>query len=305
MLDITSDLGLLEPSQRERTEIRPVGVRRASLARRLLREPFLHFLVLGTALFFLSHYLEERGRFTRILITKDSVHAIAENYRQQYGAYPTPTQLNTLVEGFIQEEVYYHEAQKLGLDQDDEIVRRRLVQKYEFLQQDLAIAANPSEADLRDYFRSHADHYRVPAIAAFSQVFFSVDRRGGDAARAAAATAAAQLNTAAVARAPNAGDPFPGPQNFPALSGEEAERVFGQGDLTAGLFHLTPGRWSQPLRSAYGWHIIHIDNFTPARAADFATVRDEVQRDFLEDARAARNTANYAQLRKRFVITRE
>jgi hypothetical protein len=223
----------------------------------------------------------------------------------QYGRYPTAAQLESLVDGFIREEVFYHEAQKLGLDQDDEIVRRRLVQKYEFLQQDLAIATDPSDADIKAYFEKHADHYRIPQTAAFSQVFFSVDRRGEASARAAAELAAGKLNAAGVDRAPEDGDPFPGPEDFPALSAEEAERVFGLGELTAGLFQLTPGHWSAPLRSTYGWHIIRMEAYTPSRPADFERVKEQVRRDFLEDARAARNEANYAQLRRNFEIVRE
>jgi peptidyl-prolyl cis-trans isomerase C len=305
MTQITGELPLLGHVEPGRIQGPRVAGRVATAWKRGLREPFVHFLLLGSALFCVSHWLEERSRFTRILITRDNVHAIAENYRLQYGRYPTPTQLESLVDGYVREEVYYHEAQKLGLDEEDEIVRRRLVQKYEFLQQDLTIAAEPAEADLRKYFQQHAERYRQPATVAFSQVYFSVDRRGDTAARAAAEAMAAQLNARGVSRAPDRGDAFPGPQDFPTLSAEEAERVFGQGALTNGLFQLQPGRWSAPLRSTYGWHVLHVDRYAPARPADFPAVQDQVRRDFLEDARAARNDANYADLRKRFEIRRE
>jgi len=273
--------------------------------RRYLREPFFHFLILGGGLFFFSHWLEQRSRFTRIEITQDVVRALAQNYHLQYGRDPTSSQLEAMVQGHIREEVLYHEAHRLGLDQEDEIVRRRLVQKYEFLQQDLTIAADPTDAELRAYFASHEANYRKPETVAFSHVYFSVDRRGEDEARAAAATEVAKLISTGRTRAADAGDVFPGPQDFPALSAEEAERVFGRSVLTESLLHLEAGRWSTPLRSAYGWHVIHVDSYTPSRSADFAAVKDQVRRDYLEDARTARNEADYARLRKNFEIVRE
>jgi len=276
-----------------------------STGKRWLREPFLHFILLGGALFLVSDYLEQRSRFTQIVISKDAVRGIADNYRLQYGHYPTDAQLEALVEGYTREEVFYHEAQKLGLDQDDEIVRRRLVQKYEFLQQDLAVADNPGDSDVRAYFLAHADRYTLPPTAAFSQVFFSSDRRGDENAKAAAFAAGLELNSRGVVRAPAEGDSFPGPEDFSGLSAEEAERVFGKSGLTEALFALTPGKWSVPLRSAYGWHIVRVEAYAPARTAEFDAVRDQVRRDYVEQLRAERNEANYAQLKRNFKIVRE
>ena len=304
MSEIAGDITLLTPAA-----ARVPRAGRSAVAgrwRRWLGEPFLHFLVLGGALFLVSHYLDQRGRYTRIVITPDTVASIAESYRLQYGRLPTTSQLESLTDGYIRDQIYYHEALKLGLDQNDEIVRRRLVQKYEFLQQDLAIDSAPTETQLQAYFQKHADRYRTPDTATFAQVYFSVDRRGETAAHEAARLAAQELNVAGVARAPEAGDPFPGPQDFPALSREEAGRVFGESAaLTDGLFHSPVGRWSAPLRSAYGWHIVHVDSITVSHAADFQTVKEQVRRDFIDDARSARNEANFAELRKHFEIVRE
>ena len=306
MTEIAGDIALLrQDSLVDVRQPRPASLVTAG-GWRWLREPFLHFLVLGGALFLVSHYLDERSRYTRIVITRDTIASIAASYRLQYGRLPTPSQLESLTDGYTRDQIYYHEALKLGLDQNDEIVRRRLVQKYEFLQQDLAIEAAPTDAQLEGYFQKHADRYRTPGTVAFSQVYFSVDRRGEAAAREAAESAAQDLNAGGVARAPEAGDPFPGPQDFPALAQDEAGRVFGEvSTLTHELFHQPLGRWSSPLRSAYGWHIIHVDSLAPSRPAELETVKEQVRRDFIDDLRAARNEADFADLRKNFEIVRE
>ena len=128
----------------------------------LVREPLLHFVLLGAAIFGLNHYFDERARFSRITVTQDEIRSLADNYRLQYGGLPTPQELQALVDNFIKEEILYRQAKKLGLDVNDEIIRRRLVQKYEFLQQDLATPVEPTESQLREYYRRHADRYLRP-----------------------------------------------------------------------------------------------------------------------------------------------
>jgi hypothetical protein len=274
-------------------------------AGRLLREPFVHFVLLGAALFFVSHYLEERSRFTRITITREQVQGIAENYRLQYGGLPSVQQLDALVNNFIREEIFYHEALKLGLDADDEIIRRRLVQKYEFLQQDLATPAQPTEAQLLDYYHGHLDQYRRPPTLTFTHVYFSPDGRGENGAREAAQAVASSLNLRGLTRAVDAGDRFPGPYDFTALSQDELGRVFGKEGLAQSIFDVEPNHWSQPLRSGFGWHTVHVSAHEPGRQAVFDESRDDVRRDYIQDERDRRNAETIAKLRKTFAVVRE
>jgi peptidyl-prolyl cis-trans isomerase C len=252
-----------------------------------------------------SHYLEERSRFTRITITSDQVRGIAENYRLQYGALPSPPLLDTLVENFVREEIFYHEALKLGLDQDDEIIRRRLVQKYEFLQQDLAAPAEPTDSQLREYYNQHLEHYRRPDTVSFTHVYFSPDARGEDGAHEAAREWATTLNDRRVSRAVDEGDRFPGTYDFSVLSREELARVFGQHGLAQSVFDVEPNRWSAPIRSGFGWHTVYVSARQPGRLATFEEVRGDVRRDYIEAERDRRNAEALAKLRKGFVIVHE
>jgi len=93
------------------------------LLARAVREPFLHFIVLGALLFGLGEYLEARANFSRITITRDAVAGIITNYQLQYGITPAGQQLDSLIDQYVREEVFYHEALRLGLDRNDEIIR--------------------------------------------------------------------------------------------------------------------------------------------------------------------------------------
>ena len=273
--------------------------------RRLIREPFVHFLVVGAVICGFQHYREGRNALSSITITQQQVHDIAERYRLQYGALPTSQQLSGLVEGYVKEEILYREALKLGLDANDEIIRRRLVQKSQFLLQDLAASSAPTESQLRQYYLDHSDQYLLPATVTFTHVFFPADALGESNAHKAAQSLADRLNLRGTSRAVDEGGRFPGPADFAAASAGELERVFGSDGLAKAIFTIEPQRWSAPLRSAFGWHTVFVTARQPARRPAFEEIRDRIRGDYLEAERERRNAEAFARLRETFKVTRE
>jgi peptidyl-prolyl cis-trans isomerase C len=279
------------------------GFRRA--ARWIAREPFFQFIVLGAMLFAASEYLEWRARVPRIEISRAQVEGIENNYRLQYGASPTPEQLRTLVDQFIQEEVFYREARRLKLDEDDEIVRRRLVQKYAFLQEDLAAAQDPTEAELQAYYRAHQKNYEIPERLTFSHVFFSVDRSHEEEARARAERALATLLRVQATRAPGIGDSFPGAVDYAGATPTQVRRAFGSSELSEEIFKASPGTWSGPYRSGFGWHLVYIAAHEPATVVPYEDAHEAVRRDALDALRATRNAQAYQRLETHYRVVVE
>ncbi len=271
----------------------------------MVREPFFQFVALGVLLFAASEYLEARANFARIEITRAQIEGIANNYRLQYGASPTAEQLDGLVDQFIKEEVFYHEALRLKLDRDDEIIRRRLVQKFEFLQQDLGTPQDPSEAELRAFYRSHTKNYAIPERLTFSHVFFSVDRSGEEGARVRAERVLAALNQQRLTRTPDSGDGFPGAFDFGGATPVQVRRAFGSSALSEAVFKIAPGHWAGPFRSGFGWHLVYVTAHEPAGVAAYEDARDAVQRDYTDAERGIRNAAALESLKKHFTIVRE
>ena len=173
------------------------------------REPFVHFILLGAAIFATSETIEHFTTQYRVVVGPDRVARLADTYRLQFGQQPTATEVKTLVDNYVREEIEYRESLALGLDRDDEIVRRRLVQKYEFLQQDLQSLEDPSDKTLRAWYAAHPDAYGQPATRSFTQVYFSPDHGGEDAAEHRAEAELKKLAASNVARAPNDGDALP------------------------------------------------------------------------------------------------
>jgi len=261
--------------------------------KRLSREPLLQFLALGLVIFAVAQWRDAERERRRIDVGPAVIQKLAATYQAQFGGPPDPAKLRALRDAYVRQEIYYREGVALGLDQGDEIVRRRVAQKYAFLSEDVGARASPSEAALQTYFQAHAQRYVEPARTAFRQVYFSDD--GGSA----PARAAAALPTLR-AGAPVRGDDFPGPQSTGLMAPDEIERLFGASEFSRTVATLPVGVWSGPYRSGYGWHLVRVDAREPARTPDFAQAREAVLDDYRQAAGAAANAERYRRLLARY-----
>jgi hypothetical protein len=268
--------------------------------RAILREPLAHFLIAGILIFAVSHWLEERSKRYVIDVTAGDVQRIANSYVQQYGALPTPGQLRTMIGNYVREEIYLREGLTLGLDKDDEIVRRRVAQKFDFLQQDMAVPREPSEAALHRWFDSHRALYAIPARRSFDHLYFAIDQRGEAAAKALADKALAALRAGGTAPA---GDTFPGPGVIRLLSQPDTNRLFGGSAFAKQVFTAPAGQWAGPFRSGFGWHLVRVSEAEPSHARGFDAAKADALIDWREADRQARNNGNYEALLKQYRVT--
>lgn len=268
----------------------------------LVREPLLHFFLVGLLLFVSAQAWRSSHDVRRILITPERVADLATKYRMQFGTAPNRRQLDDLVAGYVDEEVLYREGVAQGLDRDDEIVRRRVAQKTQFLQQDVP-PPEPSEVQLNAFFSAHAADYGQPPRYSFTHIYLSTQVGGDAGARARAMTALARLQAGAVPTAV-AADTFPDLNSYSAMSASETARIFGDSQLVASLPAAPVGRWYGPVRSAYGWHLVHVDAVIPAKSPDFSEVKEKVRADYFDDAHARANARAMAAARARYTVVR-
>ena len=153
--------------------------------KRILREPLLHFLLLGTAVFAVYGLVsrDSSDQPGNIVISAGQVAAMAEGFARSWQRPPSREELEGLIRDRVQEEVYCREAVTLGLDKDDTVIRRRLRQKMEFVSDDIAALAEPTDDELNAYLKAHADTFRVQRQFTFSQVYLNAERRGENLAR--------------------------------------------------------------------------------------------------------------------------
>jgi peptidyl-prolyl cis-trans isomerase C len=249
---------------------------------RLIRDPLLHFLLIGALLFLVSLIWQRFHDPHRIIVDQETIGRIAGDYSRRFGAPPSSDQLQMATAGYVQDEALYREGIAEGIARDDEIVRRRVIQKMRFLIEDTATVPAPSEAELREFYSANRQRYLLPVQVSFHHLYFTTDG-GDDHARQLAAAARAAIDRGEPG-ATERGDPFPDRSVFVDLSGDGIERVFGQSQFAAAIPTLPVGHWSQPMRSGFGWHLVYIDRRKPAVLQTFAAAKDRVASD-LTDAR--------------------
>jgi parvulin-like peptidyl-prolyl isomerase len=267
------------------------------------KEPLLHFLAIGALIFGLFALVnDDRGyeNKNKIEVTSADIERLSASWSKQWKRLPTGNELQGLVDSYIKEEVYYREALALGLDQDDTILRRRLMQKMEFLSNDLAELNTPDEAALNKYFLDNQEKYEQPAHVSFTHIYFSLDKRGAKAVEDAEKVLSG-LNTL---RAPERGDSFMMQYDFVQETPFEVARLFGE-EFAEQLFRLETNNWQGPIESGYGYHLVRISEKIDSRMPELASVIDKVRTDWMFEQRQKMNRDIYKRLKERYEIVIE
>jgi peptidyl-prolyl cis-trans isomerase C len=270
---------------------------------RILREPLVHFFAVGLLLLALAEHHNAKADLLRIVVTPERVRQLTDGYRAEFGSTPTPRLLAQLIDRDIDEEVLYREGLARRLDRDDAIVRRRVVQKMRFLEQDLVAQPEPDEARLTAYYQAHRAQYATPATVSFSHIFFAETEGNPDAAWLRAQSVLAELSDT-TARAPERGDNFPDLYDYAGFSAEQAKQVFGDSEISRRLFETSPGHWVGPVRSAFGWHLVRVQSAEPGKLLAFAAVRERVRADLIAADEAAANQRTFLALKARYTVVR-
>ncbi len=271
--------------------------------RRWLREPLLHFLVLGALLFVIFHFVKGSDGSTRaeIIVTAGTIRTLSENFQRVWQRSPTREELDSLLQEHIKEEIYYREAVALGLDRDDTIIRRRLRQKMEFLADGIGSMQEPTDQDLQTYLEKHPEKFRVESRYTFSHVYLNPDRRANSIQRDAAGILS-KLNSAGASVDPSQfGDSFMLGYYFSNQPESNVKRTFGD-QFAKHLVHLETGKWVGPVESGYGVHLVLISNRTEGEIPALSEVRNEVKRDWLSDQQKQMSGKFYKALRDRYTV---
>ena len=273
-----------------------------TVMRSWLREPLLHFLLIGAALFALYRTVGSQGNAPQeIIVSEAQVEALATNFARTWMRPPTAGEIRGLVDDYIKEEIYYREALALGLDRDDTVIRRRLRQKMEFVSDDSAAAREPTDAELAQFLHAYADRFADPPSLSFRQEVYSSERRG-ESATADARRALARVNAAPASRAAEpSGDPSLLPPQMTDVTSRDVANVFGEA-FAAELEGGALDRWIGPVESPFGAHLVRISSRTAGRLPPLAEIRPAVIREWQAAQRRATDDARYEALRSKYDV---
>ena len=271
---------------------------------KLLREPLLHFLIIGAGLFVLFNQVgdPEVGANNRIVITQTDLDRLAAVWLRRMGRPPTSQEREQQLDHFIREQVLYREALAMGLDQNDVIVRRRLAQKMEYLFNDLSLIPEPTEAELSSFLSENPEKFTVPASISFSQIYLDPTRRGQkvreDAKKLLTRLHAQKGITGDVT---SKGDRSLLPYDYSEERENELANLFGK-SFAAQLFALPMGSWQGPLTSEYGVHVVYVKSRREARLPPLDDIRARVSSEWRSVKERRANEIFYESLRQRYEI---
>jgi hypothetical protein len=269
---------------------------------RLLKEPLLHFLVLGALIFAVYSWLnrslpDNKSAAGTVRITSNEIAWLKETWSRQWQREPTRDELRGLVTDFLKEELLAREARALGLDQNDTIVRRRLAQKLEFLVQDTSSLAEPTEEDLRRFYEANPERFQTDAHISFTHVFFRREKR----ASAATEAKAALDDLARGANPADFGDRLLVDSEIVDADMQSVAGQFGR-EFADAVFTLKPGAWNGPIESGYGLHLVRVSEVKPGKRRAFSEVKTQVLEYWREQRQRSDNEKYFASLLKKYDV---
>lgn len=274
---------------------------------KLFREPLLHFLLIGAALFLLYDWKGKPASMpggqagtpaAQIIVSRDALEQMSSQFAKTWQRPPTEEEQKGLVEDLVRNEIFYREAIAIGLDRDDEVLKRRLRQKMEFIFEDIASVPEPTDEDLKAFMNKHREKYITDPEMSFRQVYISTDKRGKSA-ESDARQVLAQLTEGADPG--SAGDPTLLEPEVPLSPLWDIRKQFGD-DFSKSLLDVNPGRWSGPIRSGFGLHLVFVRERVSVRLPDLKEARDMVKRDWTAERQKELKDAAYAKIRGRYAV---
>jgi peptidyl-prolyl cis-trans isomerase C len=262
--------------------------------RRWAREPLVHFLAGGLLIFALFAWRGEPvdPASRTITIGRDGRAQLALGFERMMARPPTDAELDALTTRWVRDEVLYREALRLGLDEDDPVIRRRLAQKMDVIAASSAEAEQPSDAVLEAWLRAHPDRFDPGTAMTFDQLYFG----DADAARA------ALERLRGGAEWSRQGRPASLPQTLVAAPRSQVASQFGERFAVA-LEEMQPGAaWRGPVETPLGYHLVRLRERRAGELPPLAKVRRRVEDDWRAETERDRKDAAYRLLRDAYTV---
>lgn len=269
----------------------------------LLREPLVHFLIIGGVLFVLFNFLDNPAgtQSDRIVITTGQTDYLKANFTRTWQRSPTEQEVQGLIESYVRDEIFYREALAMGLDRGDSVIRRRLKQKLEILSDDLAGVAIPSDEELKSFIELYPERFNNEPQVAFRHVFVNTDQRGYGAIDESVRLLAELSTTGSTTDPETLGDSLMLPRSFDLLPLSTIARLFGV-PFSLEIMDIKPGQWAGPIESGYGLHLVLVDQHVKSQLPELTDIRKTVEREWFAAHKKELQKSIYKKLRKKYTI---
>ena len=268
---------------------------------RVLREPLVHFLLIGTGLFGLYSLIQPAvdDDLNRIVITSSQKDQIEAQFSRTWMRPPTEDEYNALIKSYVRDEVYYREAIALGLDKDDMQIRQRMRQKLDFILEDLVVE-EVNDKTLLLFLQQHPEKFSQQTQTSFEQLYLNPDKHQDLVADA--VIILQSLRDGAIPQTLT--DPTMLPYAYRLLTQNEIARQLGN-KFALEVEVLVPGEWAGPIYSSLGGHLVKITEQIPSSLPELAEVRSEVEREYHVQRRQQQKDIAYQKMLEGYEVVIE
>ncbi len=268
--------------------------------KKLLKEPFLHFIFIGIALFVLYGLVNDKTNSKNTILINDfDVANIIAGWEMQWKRPPTEKELQNLINLKVKQEIFYQEALKMNLDHNDEIIKRRLAQKLKFLSNDIASLKEPTDEELQEYFKDHSEKYLTPYSYSLYQITFSPDKRVNN--YNDAAETLALFPNATFEEMKDKGDKLPFSYFFEDVSANDLGLQLGS-KFPDALLNKEVNKWIGPVPSGFGYHLVYTTKIQKPQLPEFNVIKMKINNDFEYDHQKEIDELIYTELKKKYKI---
>ncbi|KPK28943.1 MAG: hypothetical protein AMJ61_00085 [Desulfobacterales bacterium SG8_35_2] len=251
--------------------------------------------------------ISEQGN-QQIVITDADLNQVYSSWKRTWQREPTMAELRGGLQDYIREEVLYREALNRGFDKDDMVIKRALVRKMHFLAEGLVSQEALTEEEIQAYYALRREKYRIPPELSFSQIYFSVDKRGSREATDAVRKLIDSLNKAGTepnhAELSGIGDSFMLPSYFSGQTPQQIENTFGK-NFALEIMKVDSGRWEGPIESGYGVHLVFLISKTESSVPDWTEIRSVIVLDMRFEERNAAREQFYTEILRQYQLIYE
>ena len=264
--------------------------------KRILQEPLLHFVVVGSLLFF---YLSSTDTTTKpqIVISEGKIKQLTAQFTKTRQRTPSAEELQALIDNQIREDLAFQHGAQMGLVENDSIIKRRVQQKLEFMLNDSVASIEPGREELQEYLDTHNEKFTVAPVYSFKHIYINPEKHENI--KAFIAELQAQ-DLDEVYR--DRGDTIMLESEYTDMDSSQIARLFGL-KFTKNLDGITLNKWHGPVKSGYGLHLVIIDKKVPEHAATLDEMEHEIKRDFRVDAQKKARETFYTELQKEYRVT--
>jgi parvulin-like peptidyl-prolyl isomerase len=260
---------------------------------RILKEPLIHFLIIGASLFFIYSLVNNTAPQdnNKVYVSKNQLNKIYDAWVDKTGKSPNKMQKKKLLDEYIQDEILFREAKAKGLDKNDHVIRKHLAKKIKFIFDDSTVLKKATDEELKEIYKKEVSLFKTNENISFNQIVFTKDTKNIE---IEAQKLLDRLKDSKSSKVSTIGKKVD-------LSKESVEKIFSK-EFTNRIFNLKLNTWQGPFQTKYGLHLVNIHSIIKNKTPSFEDMKNKLEIKYTKEQLIQANKVFYENLYKKYEI---